>query len=87
MLTFFAIVLARLLDPIGIGLCALAAWWVPRYWQASAAGAAVYVGLILAMGNPTKPVVIAATAAAGGLVGLAANQVRAWLASRRAVEQ
>lgn len=87
MLTFFAIVLARLLDPIGIGLCTLAAWWVPRYWQAAAAGAAAYIGLILAMGNPTKPVVIAATAAAGGLVGLAANQVSAWLASRRAVER
>jgi len=87
MLTFFAIVLARLLDPIGIGLCALSAWWVPRYWQAAAAGAAAYVVLMLAMGNPTKPVVIAATAAAGGLVGLAANRVRAWLASRRAVEQ
>lgn len=87
MLTFFAIVLARLLDPIGIGLCALAAWWVPRYWQAAAAGAAAYIGLMLAMGNPTKPVVIAATAAAGGLVGFAANRVRAWLASRRAVAQ
>lgn len=87
MLTFFAIVLARLLDPIGIGLCALAAWWVPRYWQAAAAGSAAYVVLMLAMGNPTKPVVIAATAAAGGLVGLVASLVRAWLNSRRAVEQ
>ncbi len=87
MLTFFAIVLARLLDPIGIGLCVLAAWWVPRHWQAATAGAATYVVLMLAMGNPTKPVVIAATAAAGGLAGLAANRARAWLASRRAVEQ
>ncbi len=86
MLTFFAIVLARLLDPIGIGLCALAAWWVPRYWQASAAGAAVYVGLILAMGNPTKPVVFAATASAGALIGLAANLLRAWLSARKAAK-
>lgn len=87
MLTFFAIVLARLLDPIGVGLCALAAWWVPRYWQAASAGAVAYVILMLAMGNPTKPAVIAATAAAGGLIGLATSLVRAWLASRRAVEQ
>jgi len=87
MLTFLAITLARLLDPIGIGLCAMASWWVPRYWQAAAAGSAAYVCLMLAVGNPTKPVVIAATAAAGGLVGLAANRIRAWLASRRAVEQ
>lgn len=87
MLTFFAIVLARLLDPIGVGLCALAAWWVPRYWQAASAGAAAYVVLMFAVGNPAKPVVIAATAAAGGLIGLTASLVRAWLASRRAVEQ
>jgi hypothetical protein len=84
MLTFLAITLARLLDPISIGLCILAAWWMPRPWQSMAASAAAYVVLMLVMGNPTTPVVFAATATAGALIGLAANRLRAWLSARKA---
>lgn len=83
MLTFLAITLARLLDPLSIGLCMLVAWWMPRLWQAMAASAAAYIALMLAMGNPTTPVVFAATATAGALIGLAANRLRAWLSARK----
>jgi hypothetical protein len=83
MLTFLAITLARLLDPISIALCMLVAWWMPRLWQAMAASAAAYVVLMLAMGNPTTPVVFAATVAAGALIGLVANRLRAWLSARK----
>ncbi|KJJ61561.1 hypothetical protein RT21_20225 [Pseudomonas sp. 10B238] len=86
MLTFAAILVARLLDPLSIGLCMLAAWWMPRLWQSMAAGAAAYVALMLAMGNPTTPVVFAATATAGALIGLAANRLRAWLSARKAAK-
>lgn len=87
MLTFLAITFARLLDPVGIGLCALAAWWMPRYWQSIAAGAAAYVVLMFVLGNPAKPIVAVATASAGGLIGFAANLLRAWLATRRVSRQ
>lgn len=86
MLTFLAITLARLLDPISIALCVLVAWWMPRLWQAMAASAAAYVALMLAMGNPTTPVVFAATVAAGALIGLAANRLRVWLSARKAAK-
>lgn len=86
MLTFLAITLARLLDPLSIALCMLAAWWMPRLWQALASGAAAYIALMLAMGNPAKPVVFAATASAGALIGLAANLLRAWLSARKAAK-
>lgn len=86
MLTFLAITLARLLDPISIALCMLVAWWMPRLWQAMAASAAAYVALMLAMGNPATPVVFAATVAAGALIGLSANRLRAWLSARKAAK-
>ncbi|GEM_PF-1985235 len=86
MLTFLAITLARLLDPLSIGLCIVAAWWMPRLWQATAASAAAYLALMLAMGNPKAPVVFAATAVAGALIGLAANRLRAWLSARKAAK-
>lgn len=86
MLTFLAITLARMLDPVSIALCALAAWWMPRVWQSMLASAAAYVALMLAMGNPSTPVVFAATAAAGALIGLGANRLRAWLSARKAAK-
>ncbi|MBK59436.1 MAG: hypothetical protein CML01_11610 [Pseudomonas sp.] len=86
MLTFAAILVARLLDPISIGLCMLVAWWMPRLWQAMAASAAAYIALMLVMGNPTTPVVFAATVVAGALIGLAANRLRAWLSARKAAK-
>lgn len=86
MLTFLAITLARLLDPISIALCMLVAWWMPRLWQAMAASAAAYVALMLAMGNPTTPVVFAATVVAGALIGLAASRLRVWLSARKAAK-
>lgn len=86
MLTFLAITLARLLDPLSVGLCMLAAWWMPRLCQAMAASAVAYAALMLAMGNPTTPVVFAATVVAGALIGLAANRLRVWLSARKAAK-
>ncbi|KIQ60203.1 hypothetical protein [Pseudomonas fluorescens] len=80
MVAFLAYYLASLLDPIALVLCAGIGFLFKSFWKGVAAGAAVYIALILLMpGIHATPIVIISKLCAGATFGLVGAALGRWL--------
>ncbi|MDP9511370.1 hypothetical protein Q7O56_20235 [Pseudomonas protegens] len=80
MITFLAIFLASLLDPIAVLLGVGLGFGLTSYWKGAAAGATTYLALMLLIPGVTVfPVAVIARLAAGATLGLIGAALGKWI--------
>lgn len=79
MITFLAIFLASLLDPIAVLLGVGLGFGLRSYWKGAAGAAAYLVLMLLIPGVPVFPVAVIARLAAGATLGLIGAALGKWI--------